>query len=251
MATGGKDDRLQRLEQTLAQGGVLKLREAAELLGVAEMTVRRDLAASAGRLAFLGGHIVRTGDLGGGYSLQTENDRQATAKQAACRHALALIQPDDTIFIDCGSTLVHLAAMLPQPFRGAVICYSLNVANQMARRPDVRMILLGGEFHRASESFAGPEAGEVLARLGINVAFLSAGGFDMARGASCAHFHEVAVKQAAMRAAARRVLVVDIAKIGRVRPAFFAQMADFDVVLTEQGAMGASGALLDGNPALL
>jgi DeoR family deoxyribose operon repressor len=54
---------------------------------------------------------------------------------------------------------------------------------------------------------------------------------------SCFHFHEVAPKQAAIAAAGQRVLVADESKLGVIRPAFFADLADFDVVITD-GAAG-------------
>jgi DeoR family deoxyribose operon repressor len=58
----------------------------------------------------------------------------------------------------------------------------------------------------------------------VNKAFMSAGGADPERGASCSHFHEIAVKQAAIRSAAQRYLVVDESKLGRMRPAFFSPL---------------------------
>jgi DeoR family deoxyribose operon repressor len=71
--------------------------------------------------------------------------------------------------------------------------------------------------------------------MGINKAFLSAGGVDEARGVTCWNFHEVAIKQAAMASAVERHLVVDSSKFGKVKAVRFSQLDDFDSVITENG----------------
>lgn len=225
------------LAEVLAKRGVLRLREAAEMLKVSEMTVRRDIASDPDRFAYLGGHIVKAGDIGGSqnYEIDQEAGSHAEAKLRACANAGRLIEPDDTIFIDCGTTLVHLIDQIPDDFSVTAICYSMNVAERLIRKPSVRLILLGGLYHPVSASFSGGEAGETLSRFGINKAFLSAGGVDAARGVSCSNFHEVAIKQKAIASALASYLVVDTSKIGRLRPAFFAQLTDFHAIVTEEG----------------
>jgi DeoR family deoxyribose operon repressor len=239
-----KSSRIDILSRALARRGVLHLREAASLLGVSEMTVRRDVAANRGQFAYLGGHIVSAADVAGGegYVFDQEADSHADAKAAACERAIGLIAPDDTIFIDCGTTVVHLAEKLPEDLPLTVICYALNVANRLASKPNARMILLGGLYHASSASFAGPEAVETLSRFGINKAFISAGGVDRARGISCSHFHEVPIKKKAIAAALESYLVVDSSKIGCIRPAFFAALSDFRALISEEGVV--SGAAL-------
>jgi DeoR family deoxyribose operon repressor len=99
----------------------------------------------------------------------------------------------------------------------------------------VRMILLGGVYVPSSDSFAGEESIEMLRRMGINKAFISAGGVDQARGVTCWNFHEVALKQAAMASAVERHLVVDTSKFGAVKAVRFSQVDDFDSIITEKG----------------
>lgn len=234
---GRRSERLDVLANALAQRGVLRLREAAAVLGVSEMTVRRDVAAHVDRFAYLGGHIVSAPDIAAtsGYVLDREVDSHARAKAAACAAAATLIGDDETIFIDCGSTLIHLAAQIPDDLHVTAICYSLNIAEILSRKPNVRMILIGGVYHPASASFASVDGLDALGRVGINKAFISAGGVDVERGVSCSQFHEVPVKQKAMAGATERHLVVDTSKLGKVRPAYFATIDEFDGLITETG----------------
>ena len=230
-----RPERLNLLTKALADQGVLRLREAAALLNVSEMTVRRDIAASANRFAYLGGHILQAGDWSGGlgYRIDQEQDKFAAAKAAACAKAATLIGERDTIFIDCGTTMTFLANLVPSDADVTVVCYSLNVAQIVSRKPNVRMILLGGAYHPSSATFSSQQALDALSAIGLNKAFLSAGGVERARGASCWNFHEVPIKQKAMSRAVERHLVVDSSKIGKVTAAPYAAVEDFDSIVTE------------------
>jgi DeoR family deoxyribose operon repressor len=120
---------------------------------------------------------------------------------------------------------------LPPDLSLSVACYSLNIANILSRRPNTQVMLLGGLFHSSSATFFSDEGLAYLERLGINKAFISAGGVHPQRGASCSNFHEVPVKQAALRSAAQSFLVVDESKLDRVRPAFFTGLAPFSRIV--------------------
>ncbi|HKU00655.1 MAG TPA: DeoR family transcriptional regulator [Paraburkholderia sp.] len=232
-----KTDRLRTLAQALAKHNVMHLRDAATLLGVSEMTVRRDIGANPERFTYLGGYIVSADDVPNavGYSLEHEKDHFAQAKAQASAHAAALVAENDTVFIDCGTTLAALARLIPAQLQITAVCYSLNVAEILRRMPNVRMILLGGVYVPSSDSFSGADSLDTLRRMGINKAFISAGGVDPARGVTCWNVHEVAIKQAAMASAVERHLVVDASKFGVVKAWRFSQMEDFDSIITEKG----------------
>jgi DeoR family deoxyribose operon repressor len=220
----------------LAGQSHLKLSAIAADLGVSEMTVRRDVTESGGRFACLGGHVIGAqNDVAGDYVLEQEVDHHAAAKAAACAKAVKLIEEDDTIFIDCGTTTPRLAALIPAEMRPTAVCYSLNVADILSRRQNMRLILLGGLFHPAAASFSGEAALEQLRRLSINKAFISAGGVHETRGVTCSHFHEVPVKQAAIARAVESYLVVDASKFGKVRAAHFAETSAFTSIVSDQG----------------
>ncbi|MGC3872489.1 DeoR/GlpR family DNA-binding transcription regulator [Halomonas sp. GXIMD04776] len=231
--------RLARLAEALARGGALRLPEAARLCGVSEMTIRRDLTTKSSGLALIGGHLVRADDprYTPLYDLATQQDRQADAKQRLCDAAAHHIEDGDTLFIDCGTTLMPLASGLSQDRSLTVVTYALNVANAISQLSGVRLVLLGGVYHASSRTFASDDVAASLSRLGINKAFISAAGMHADKGVSCFHFHEVAPKQAAIACATQRLLVADDTKAGVIRPAYFASLEDFDVVITGPNAV--------------
>ncbi len=238
--------RLDKLAQTLEEGRMLHLRDAASILGVSEMTVRRDIASSDDRFTFFGGHIVGAGEPGSGkgYFLHRENATNVAAKQAACQKAIGLIQPGDVIFLDCGTTLPYIAQRLSELSPLTVICYSVNIAEIICKQPNLKVILLGGEYHPSSASFASAEALEMLSKLGINKAFISAGGLHPQHGLSCSNFHEVRIKQTAMSRAVTNILVMGSSKIGKVKAAPFADLNAIDYLATDDDITDEQRALL-------
>lgn len=231
-----KAKRIFTLVNALAEHRVIHLKQAAELLGVSEMTVRRDIADHPEQFVYLGGHIMSPARIEGNtpYEIATAADSHAAAKRDACIHAAGHIRPDETIFIDCGTTLIHLIDLIPDGYRLTAICYALNVAERLTRKPNVTIVMLGGVYHPASASFSGSNLDQ-LAGYGINVGFFSAAGVDAERGTTCAHFHEAEVKQKVLSLARERYLVVDSSKIGKLQRAFFAPMSAFKAIITEHG----------------
>ncbi|MFB2551910.1 DeoR family transcriptional regulator [Ensifer soli] len=234
-----KRERVLKLADTVAQRKFLHIRDAAALLDVSEMTVRRDVGENPDLFGYVGGHIVQAADVEGEstYELAKAADSHATAKREACAAAAAMIRPEDTIFIDCGTTLDHLVDFIPDTLPVTAICYALNIAEKLSRKPEIRLVMLGGVYHPASASFSGPAGMATLRSLGINVAFLSAAGVDFERGATCMHFHEAEIKRQVLAQAKKRVLVFDSSKIGKLKPAFFGELSRFDVLVTEAGPM--------------
>ncbi|MDP9066591.1 MAG: DeoR/GlpR family DNA-binding transcription regulator [Pseudomonadota bacterium] len=224
--------RIVKLQHLIGGRGALPLADAAKFLGVSAMTVRRDLAVPGAPLACFGAHVVRLGaGAGAKYTLEAERDQHASNKLLACRRAAELVKAGDSLFIDCGTTMPHFAASLPVGVPLDVVCYSMNVALILSRRPNTQLMLLGGLYHASSATFFSDEALLFLKRLGLSKAFISAGGVHGRRGASCSNFSEVPIKQAAMANAAESILVVDESKLGGVKPAFFSPLGQFSRII--------------------
>jgi len=225
--------RLLRMQAMIKDVGPMQLSKVAETLEVTVMTVRRDLAAANAPLICLGGYVLDATLPGSEskYWLDQEYDVHTQRKRLACQSAARWVEDGDSIFIDCGSTMTHFAEALPPELNLNVVCYSMNIASIISKRPHTQLILLGGLYHASSGSFASDEAVSYLGKLGVNKAFLSAGGVDPQRGVSCSNFHEVAIKQAALKSAKEKYVVVDESKLGRFKPAFYSALDVFSRIV--------------------
>lgn len=234
-----KKTRLAKLRDAVSEHNSLHVKDAAEMLDVSEMTVRRDLRDNPGEFDYFGGHIVLTN---GGSSLAPYDLGRATElfeseKKAACKHCLQYIRPKDTIFVDCGTTLVHLVNMLPNDAELTLACFALNIADQAIRKPNIKLVLIGGIYQPATASFSPIQPETSFEGLAFNVGFFTAAGLDRKLGATCMTFREAIQKRAAMSKAHKSILVTDSSKIETVRPACFGQVDEFDFILTEKGVI--------------
>lgn len=228
----GRQERAEEIAALLAHHGSLRLRDAARLLNVTEMTLRRDGAAPDAPFRCLGGHVVLPSVVGG-YDLSRERDSHVAAKRAAARAAVALVLPDERIFLDCGTTTTHLAGILPTDCGLTVITHSLPVAEVLASRKGIGLEVIGGRHYPETASLHGDPP--LPPHLILTTAFLSAGGVAQCGTVSCSHMHEVALKQAVLAITQRAFILIDRSKLGQRKPADFARMEAVEAIITEAG----------------
>lgn len=228
-----------QLASLLAGTDAVSLDELARRFDVSGQTIRRDLGVLE-RQGLLrrtfGGAVSRaTMNLSDPAFIARENVR-AVEKRAIARLALAYARPEDAIFLDASTTVLALARLLPDDWVGDVVVTSLPAAMEMSRRPGVRLTIVGGEFRHSSRSVAGPLAEEMLQRLRVNTAFVSARAVDPQDGLMEAHAGEAAVKRAVLTRARRTIALADSSKLGRTVLHHIAPLGTADVLITDSRA---------------
>ncbi len=180
-----RDERISQLIQALKRSDKLHLKEAASLLGVSEMTIRRDLNGHSGPVVLLGGYIVLEPRSATHYLLSDQKTRLVEEKRRAARHAAALLEAHQMAFFDCGTTTPWIIDAIDDalPFTG--VCYSLNTFLALQEKPQCRAVLCGGEFHASNAIFMPLSLEDTLSHLSPDIAFYSAAGIDCEQGATC------------------------------------------------------------------
>jgi DeoR/GlpR family transcriptional regulator of sugar metabolism len=212
-------ERRKRILASLESGGELTVEDACARFKASPATIRRDfLRLQAENLVekTWGGVRAR----GRGFHLMPpypeREVRQIEAKKRIARRAAALVREGDVVFIDGGTTTVHLAALLALR-RIRIITNSLAIAHDVDRtrrdRPGAEIYLTGGLLFPQSELLVGPRALETLALYHAQWAFLSVGGLDE-RGASNHDERIVQVERAMIGGADRVALLADASKCG-------------------------------------
>ena len=211
---------------------VLRLADAATMLGVSEMTVRRDLKdlEQGGRL-----RRVRGGAMSviGPKPFAARRAVHLRAKEAIADKALALVPRHGAIAMDASSTVGTLATRLG-PASGLLVAsnsYPTYVA--LRSTPGVRPILIGGETEEVTESFVGPIALQAIDALRYTRLFASASALDPQLGVSEVSLPEAEVKRAFRRLSTELVLCVDSSKLGRRSVAAGFALHSVTVLITE------------------
>jgi DeoR family deoxyribose operon repressor len=103
------------------------------------------------------------------------------------------------------------------------------------RRAGVSAILAGGALRKESLIFESPEGIELVRRYRAVKAFLCAAGASAQLGVTCPTQGEAELKRTAIASSRVRILLADSGIFGRVSPAWFADLKDFDAVVTDSG----------------
>ena len=233
-------ERLQQIVEHLDVVGVCTYQDLAKLFGVSEMTIRRDVDKLVGRRAL-------TKILGG---LQTAHAPESlyespiqqrlpihrSAKEQIARTAIRQIKPQQTIFLDGGTTCIVLARHLAKKLSGlTVVTHSALVCLELGRTTSNTVFHLGGQFDAASACCGGPAAEEAARRFFVDIAFFSTKGFLPAEGTFESSLATLRVKQIIAGQAARSVLLVDHSKFGQHALCKVLDIGQIHEVVTDSG----------------
>ncbi|WP_426998600.1 DeoR/GlpR family DNA-binding transcription regulator [Pseudarthrobacter sp. N5] len=234
--------RQHRILQELGSAGTVRVAAMASLLGVSEMTVRRDVDAldSGGRLQRVHGGAARTGS----YSalepgFQIKSTQELAAKTAIAKEALRLLRPGMTLLLSGGTTTFELARLLPRTLDLTVATNSIMVANILATGVDmqdsghpIRTLILGGE-RTPSEAMVGPVTTHAIRRLRADLCFMGVHGLDPLSGITSPNLLEAEVNTAMIRSAEHLVVLADASKYGLVALAGIAPLTAVNTLITD------------------
>lgn len=220
-------ERLAAILEELTTGSV-GVSELAAMLGVSAATIRRDLELLEEQrlLSRTHGGAVRHGTL---YELplRYKSARRHDEKRRIAKAAAARVVDGVAVGLTGGTTCTEVARELVDRERLTVVTNALNIASELAVRPNLKLVVTGGYARLESYELVGPLAERALAGLNLDVAVIGVDGIDAEAG--CTTHHEVeAHTNLSMIDRARHVIVVaDSSKIGTV---VFAQICPIERV---------------------
>lgn len=231
------DQRRRRIATLLAQHEVLSVHQLTELLGVSHMTVRRDLV----ELERLGAAVVVPGGVRSARALRAEPTRDAKAlvegpeKSAIAASAASLIRDGAVVYLDAGTTTAAIVPLLRSRHDVTVVTNDFAIVTTLFDDPQIEVVHIGGRLDHANRSSVGGLASANLRSLALDVALISASSWELERGVTTPSSEKVEVKTAAMAAATTTALLVASSKYGSYSMYRVADLASFDVVITDDG----------------
>lgn len=237
-----RQQRINLILKLLKSDSFFTIPEIAQNLSVSAMTIRRDLSflhAENVVKKFHGGVTLNpdsTLDLSWNmdYRLAEQETEMHAEKIRIGQKAASLLEPDDIIIIDAGSTAGAFAKEVPD-VRLTVLCFSQNIFVEMQRRKNCRILMTGGYYHDDTTMFESVEGLQLISKTRATKSFIAASGVSFSLGVTCTDAYQVESKKAALRSSQTKILLVDSSKFGRVQHALFAELKDFDIVITDTG----------------
>jgi len=209
--------RQKRILDEVLRRSAIRVSELTELLGVSDMTIRRDLdvLASAGLIDKVHGGATAPGRLSADEpGFEAKSHRQLDEKEEIARAASSLVEPGQAIGLTAGTTTWRLAHFLVDVPDLTVVTNSIQVANVLhgVQRPDLTVILTGG-VRTPSDALVGPVAVATLRALHVDLVFLGVHGMSE-DGFSTPNLLEGETDRAHLASAERVVVVADHTKWG-------------------------------------
>jgi len=226
--------RHEKVAGILRRQRTVRVEDLAAKLRVSAATVRRDLA-DMERLGLL--YRVHGGAVSAERRLAEPvfDDKEGLAakeKQKIAAAAARLVKPNDSVFLDGGSTVLALARLLADMSRMTVVTNSLRVATTLSGTGP-RMILVGGELRRLSQTFVGTLTQPTIERLHLDTAFIGTIGLSAREGMTTTDPREAHTKELVMSHARRVILLADSSKVGKVSFVKFGSLDDVTVLITD------------------
>ena len=208
--------------------------QLAGLLGVSDMTVRRDLE-----------HLGREGLLekvhGGATALsegsreepgfEIKSLRELNEKHAIAEAALRHVEPGQAVGLGAGTTTWVLAQHLLAVRDLTIVTNSIKIADVVREH---HTVILTGGIRTPSDALVGPVADLVLRSLHFDVAFLGCHGLAEV-GLTTPNLLEAETNRAFVRCARQLVVVADSTKWGTAGLMTFAELSEVDVLVSDTG----------------
>src|ERR1041385_4551621 len=228
--------RQHRIGEYLLKVEFASLEEIARKVDASPSTVRRDLtvleAAGTVRRTHGGARIIvpRSDE----FTFSARDTHQLAEKEAIGRACAELIVPNQSVIIDAGTTVYHVARYLESK-SPQIITNSLPVANLFASANRLEVIVSGGVIYPRLGVLVGPLAVEAFSRIHADVAIMSAGGISLA-GITNSHGLLIDIQRAMIAAAQKVIFCFDHTKLGRQSVSPLCGLDSVDVIVTDSAA---------------
>ena len=229
----------QKLILDLLRNGRIEIPATARLLGVSEMTLRRDLRRMEEEKLLLqvrGGAVRYPAEITPDTAMRQLSD----VKFRMAERLLWRIFPLETLFIGTGTTCLAFAQTLAQSRLPAVtiITHSLPVAAALFQTRH-RVILLGGELRSTSMDLLGPVAEKNLEEYQVDWLVSGCDGAFTDYGFYTSDVNLSSLERKSISISRQVAVVTESGKFGRRSLTRFASLKEISLVVTDEGVPAA------------
>ncbi|MBR7116083.1 MAG: DeoR/GlpR transcriptional regulator [Clostridia bacterium] len=232
------EKRRAEIVELLQKNGSVRVAELSKLYSVSEVTVRSDLEylESQGQLSRVHGGAVGTGKLYANMDLSERYMTNAQSKRALATVAAELIENNDTIMMNAGTTLAYVLHCIQGKKNVSIVTNSVQNALEISSYPGVNVILLGGEIDTKYQFTYGNDATSQLERYHANKCILSVDGIDKRDGLTLYYANESGIVRGMIESSDKVIVVADSSKLGRSAFSRVADLDDVDILVTGKKA---------------
>lgn len=229
-------ERIEKIKELARKQDIITWEEIQHCLNVSKATAQRDVE-------ILCNASVLQKTRGGAIYIQEPDARELSfaarettniaEKRRIAAAALEFVEPDATIMLDSGSTVLELARQLPSDIPLTAITYELPTAVVLDGNPNAEVYLLGGKLRKNFEACHGYFAENMLSQFHAGVCFLGIDAVSIDNGIGQHNMYDVRIKQIMIENSAKVILLADHSKFTNKAFIHVASLDQLDVIITD------------------
>ena len=230
-------ERQEQILDILREDLTIRGSHLSELLGVSEMTIRRDLDILENKGVVErthGGAVFRQERQIEKFHYRSSIQENPREKRRIAANASNMIEPNDTIYIGEGFTVAQIIRHVKPNIHFTIFTNNLGVISEM-KDTAAELVLLPGTYDPATHALAGPLTVEMIRQVHANKVFLGADSLSLSAGLTTANL-EIAVVERSMISYTRGkvIVIADYSKFGRVAEISIAPLKYINVLVTNR-----------------
>lgn len=231
------EQRQKRIAEVVLERGSLSAQELAQIFDVSVMTVHRDLDELERQgvvRKFRGGVTAQPSGVfesNVAYRQKAMRDQ----KRAVAEAAAGYVEAGMSIMLDDATTTAAMIPFLARQTPLRVATNYLEGMRQLSQIGGIGLMALGGDYDPLHDSFLGGTCLDCIESIRVDAVFVSTSAVS---GKYAFHQEDriVAVKRRMLDVAAKRYLLVDHTKLGKVALHRLVPLSAFDLVIVDAGA---------------
>jgi DeoR family myo-inositol catabolism operon transcriptional repressor len=230
-----KEDRISQLEDYIIEKERASIEDLCSVFNVSKNTMRRDInqLEAQGKIKKVYGGIILT-DKKTTEPFESREVKNKAAKLMIAELASTLIEDGDIIYIDSGTTTMHMIPYLSELRNVTIITNNLHVILNSLPYQNLNVISTGGTLFRRTNSFVEAGAVSSLKKYNISKAFLATTGVSIAKGITNSSSLEYDIKRYIVEHCDKKILLADNTKLGKVSLITYYDLKDIQVFISDQ-----------------
>ena len=228
------EERYNEILRLVNEKKTVTVQELTEVLDTSESTIRRDLTTLHKKGSLIkvrgGATALSVEGMTRDASLTVRRDMNIEEKVAIAKYAAALIEKDDFVYLDAGSSVDLMIDYIVEQ-EAIYVTNAIGHAQKLLQK-GCRVFLLGGELKEVTEAIVGAQAIDSLKRYNFTKGFFGANGVHRERGLTTPDITEALVKEKAMEQCANRYVLADSTKINQISSVTFAGFEEGMILTT-------------------
>lgn len=222
--------RISKIYELCEKNTTVTVEELARMFGVSDATIRRDL------LEMEDQHMVTR--FYGGAKINEEHVREkgyrisslshVDEKKSIGKYAATLIHDNDIVYIDSGSTTIH---MIDYIFAKniMVVTESISILDKLVDR-NINCYVAGGNLRPNTGIIVGTETTEKIRSMHFNSVFLGANSVSYVTGFTTTNEPEAQLKAAALEKGVNKYILIDSSKFDKLNFFKFSDIKGVSVI---------------------